>query len=264
LFAADGQGRVRNTAMGERFRSDHPQSLRPGLLMSLSPLFWRPLGELEESIRTGRPSFDTIFGRSFFDHLSEHPAAAEEFAAWMNASSVAVVPTILRAWDFSRYKTIVDVGGGHGALLAGILSAYPHLRGVLYDQPAVTSGAHAVRTEALAGRCEVISGSFFDSVPSHGDAYILRAILHDWDDEKSLAILRNCRHAMKPDTTLLVLESLREKGNHLEFLDLHMLAQMGGCERSLEEHGALLREAGFHPARLIRTDGPAILEAVAV
>src|SRR5262245_22588770 len=263
LAARDEQGRFRNTPNGEWFRSDHPASLRPALLVSLSPLFWKPLGALEESIRTGLPSFDGIFGQSFFDYLGEHPDDANRFADWMNATAVAMIPVILGAWDFSRYHTVVDVGGGRGALLAGILSWYPTLDGVLYDLPAVVSGAHSLQDLVSAGRCKIISGSFFDSVPRGGDAYILRAILHDWADKESITILRNCRRAVKPGTTLLVLESLHEDGTAMDLMDLHMLALMGGRTRTLAEHADLLRQGGFHIRQVVRA-GLTIIESIAV
>jgi hypothetical protein len=264
LVWCDEYGYFRNTASGDWFRSDHPASLRPGVLSSLSPLFWRPLGELEESIRTGRPSFDGIFGSSFFDYLRLHPDDAELFGAWMNASNVMGIPSLLAAWDFSRYSTIVDVGGGRGALLEGILSAYPSIRGVLFDQAEVIEGAKSLRKWEVVGRCQIVGGSFFDWVPSHGDAYILRAIIHDWDDERSLAILRNCRRAMQPGSTLLLIETPRDKSGMVEFLDLHMLVQTGGRERTLEEHRELLQQTGFQPRRVARTAGPVVIEGIAV
>lgn len=264
LFAQDGRGKVYNTAMGELFRSNHPASVRNSLMTNLAPSFWRPLGELEESIRTGRPSFQAIFGKTFFDWLRDDPAEAEKFAAAMNAATAAITPIILGAYDFSQSQTIVDVGGGHGALLIGILSAYPGLRGVLYDLPVMTDGAEAMRTGPLGPRCEIVSGSFFDFVPAHGGTYILRSVLHDWDDAQAATILRNCRRAMARGRTLLVIEGILEKGSQQELLDLHMLVLTGGRERSVPDFQYLLHDAGFEILRVVRTSGPAIIESRAV
>jgi hypothetical protein len=135
---------------------------------------------------------------------------------------------------------------------------------VLYDLPAVTACASALLHGPLAARCQVIAGDFFDSVPELGDAYLLRSVIHDWNDQKSLTILRNCRRAMQPGRTLLVLEQLLERGSQAELLDLHMMVLTGGRERSLDEYRALLQAAGFETARVIYTAGPAIIENLAV
>ena len=264
LFALDSRGAFRNTTTGEMLRSDHPSSVRQALLNNLSPMFWRPMGELYESVRSGQPAFDHIFGQSFFDWLSQHPVESDTFATSMNAATQAAVPLILSGWDFSPYGVIVDVGGGHGALLAGILSAYPHTRGLLYDLPSVTAGARALQTGPLAARCEVVSGNFFNSIPQRGDAYLLRSVVHDWNDEDALKILRNCRHAMRPGTTLLLVEYLLNRGSITELLDLHMMVLTGGRERTLPDYQALLGQAGFRLTRVAYTAGPAIIESLAV
>jgi SAM-dependent methyltransferase len=264
LFAPDAQGAFRNTVNGEMLRSDHPSSVRQALLNNLSAPFWRPMGELYESVQSGQPAFDHIFGQSFFNWLSQHPAESDTFAKSMNAATKAAVPLILSGWDFSPYRVIVDVGGGHGALLAGILSAYPGAYGLLYDLPAVTAGARVLQTGPLAARCEVISGNFFDSIPERGDVYLLRSVVHDWNDENALAILRNCRRAMRPGTTLLLVEYLLDSGSIAELLDLHMIVLTGGRERTLLDYERLLGQAGFRLTRVAYTAGPTILESLSV
>lgn len=264
IFEADRDGAFRNSATGDLLRSDHPASVRESLLASLSPLFWRPLGDLHESVRSGEPAFDRIFGESFFDWLSTRPADSDRFAAVMNAATRAEIPLILAAWDFSPYRTIVDVGGGRGALLTAILSAYVGTRGVLFELPSVTARADARQSAAVGDRWQIVSGSFFDAVPGGGNAYLLRSVIHNWGDERAAVILGNCRRAMRPGATLLVVEYLLERGSAAELIDLHMMVLTGGRERSLAEYTALLNDAGFHVNRVARTAGPAIIEAVAV
>jgi SAM-dependent methyltransferase len=264
IFEADSAGAFRNSATGDLFRSDHPSSVRESLLVSLSPLFWRPLGELHETVRSGRPAFDGIFGESFFDWLAARAADSDRFAAVMNAATRDDIPLVLSTWDFSRYGTIVDVGGGRGALLAAILSAYGGIRGVLFDLPPVTARADALQSAGLAGRCRIVSGNFFDSVPNGADAYLLRSVIHDWNNERAAVILGNCRRAMRPGATLLVLERLLERGSAAELIDLHMMVLTGGRERSPADYTTLLNDAGFRVNRVARTVGPAIIEAIAV
>jgi hypothetical protein len=231
-------------------------------LVNGAPSFWRSLGELEQCIRSGQSSFDCVFGQDFFEYLGSHSDEESSFSTWMNYTAAASVPAILGAWNFSRYQVVVDVGGGRGALLAGILFAYPGLRGVLYDLPVVTADT-PLKSGSFTSRCEVISGSFFESVPDRGDLYILRAVLHNWNDEKSLAILRNCRCAMKAGSTLLIVERMLAKGDLTELTDLLMFAVSGGMERTLPEYNALLSQSGFRFSRVVPTAGPAIIEAFA-
>jgi hypothetical protein len=152
----------------------------------------------------------------------------------------------------------VDVGGGHGHLLASILKAAPLASGVLYDLPAVVEGARArVESEGLAGRCEIIGGDFFESVPMGGDAYVLKTIIHDWDEERALAILRNIHRAMKDDGRLLLVETIIEQGNGPSFSklsDLHMMIMTGGQERTEQEYATLFERAGFRLQRIVPTD----------
>ena len=167
----------------------------------------------------------------------------------MATNSRLAAAAVLAAYDFGRFATVVDVGGGHGTLLAAILGRYPHLGGVLFDQPQVVAGAAPVLERAgVAGRCRVAGGSFFAAVPAGGDAYLLKSILHDWDDDEAAAILRACRAAIGAGGTLLVIE--REVGPPNEgpdgkFSDLNMLVELGGRERTREEYGALLAAGGF-------------------
>src|SRR5262249_39937549 len=162
-------------------------------------------------------------------------------------------------YDFLRFMRLVDVGGGQGALLHGILSAPPKLHGVLFDLPAVVAGAAAVRTETLADRCEVVGGDFFQAVPPGGGAYVMKYIIHDWNDEDALQILRNCRRAVHPGGKLLLIELVLKQSNEPDsgkFTDVTMLVLLRGRERSEAEFRALLREAGFALTRVIPTYSP--------
>jgi hypothetical protein len=173
---------------------------------------------------------------------------------------------VLAAYDFGRFGTVVDVGGGNGALLAALLAAHPHLRGILFDQPHVVSGAPPVLEAAqVVDRCEIVGGSFFSSVPEGGDAYVLKSIIHDWEDEECVAILRSCRSAMSEEAAVLVIE--RDLGAPNEnpaakLSDLNMFVMPGGRERTLDEYATLFERAGLrrlaaHPSR----SGHLVIEA---
>jgi hypothetical protein len=176
----------------------------------------------------------------------------------MSRSTAADVSAVLQSYDFSRFQQIVDVGGGHGGFLRAILSATPHLLGVLYDLPSVVATVEATVGD-IAGRCEVRSGNFFEAVPEGADGYLLRRIIHDWDDEASLKILRNCRRAISTGGTLLLVERVLKAPNESDwgkFMDLHMFVILGGRERSEPDFRALLRKAGFALTRVLSTAGP--------
>jgi O-methyltransferase domain len=177
-------------------------------------------------------------------------------------------PVVVAAYDFTRFGTIVDIGGGHGLLLAEILRKSPNSKGILFDAESVVEGAPSVLEPAgVSERCTAVGGSFFESVPGGGDAYVVKHIIHDWDDEKSVQILRNVRAAMNPDATLLIVETVvpDDDREHLsKLLDLEMLVAATGRERTEAEYAELLRRAGFRRTRTVATVGPAsIVEAVA-
>jgi SAM-dependent methyltransferase len=262
IFVEDPPSRYRQTPLSDTLRSDHPQSIRPWAMMLGARFVWEPCGELHEAIRTGRPAFEFVYQAPFFKYLAEHSDDAAVFNAAMS-SLPAYVAAIIEAYDFSKFERIVDVGGGHGALLFGILSANPHLRGVLHDLPAVVAGALAVRRGGVGDRCEITSGDFFEEVPAGADVYLLSGIIHDWDDKAALKILRNCRRAIRPDGRLLLLESVLSPSSDPSraLMDVLMMVLTGGRERTEAEFGSLLREAGFSLTRVIPTAGASILES---
>jgi hypothetical protein len=262
IFAEDAEGRYRQTALSDTLRRDHPESIRHWAMMLGARFVWEPCAELHEAIRTGQPAFERIYRSPFFEYLAEHPDDAAVFNAAMS-SLPAYIAAVVGAYDFSGFARIVDVGGGHGALLAGILSAHPHVRGVLYDLPAVVAGASAVRSGPIVDRCEIVGGDFFDGVPAEADAYLLSGIIHDWNDEAALKILKNCRRALAPDGRLLLLETVLTPSSDpaRRLMDLLMMVLTGGRERTESEFRSLLRNAGFSLTRVISTKGASIIES---
>jgi hypothetical protein len=262
IFAEDTSGRYSQTPLSDALRADHPDSIQPFALMLGARFIWEPVGRLDESIRTGQAAFERVHSVSFFRHLAENPDDAAVFNAAMS-SMPSYLADLVAAYDFSKFRRIVDVGGGHGALLAAILDANPQTRGVLQDLPPVVAGASSLRRESIADRCEIVAGDFFEGVPDGGDAYLLKGIIHDWNDEAAVAILRNCRRAIRPNGTLLILDTVvigsDDPGGAL--MDLLMMVLTSGRERTEPEFRSLLQEAGFSLTRVISTGGHSILES---
>lgn len=259
IFVEDTAGRFANTPLSETLRSDHPASVRPLAMIWGRPLFWRPWGEFRATLVSGEPAFERVFHESFFDRLGHEVEDASVFNAAMASFSDLEMSAVLAAYDFSRFRRLVDIGGGVGALLNGILTATPDLNGVLYDLPVVVANALELRAGAAAKRCEIIAGDFFESVPSGADAYLLKRIIHDWNDRDALRILSNCRRAISDDGTLVLIEWVLKPPNEPDpgkFMDLHMLVILGGMERTASDFRALLKEAGFALTRVIPTGGP--------
>jgi len=260
VFEATPDGRIRNTPFGETLRKDHPGSQRDGAMFLSAPFLWRPVGELYESVRTGDPAFQRIFGQNFFEYLDAHPDEAALFNSAMTQGVAFTTPALLAAYDFSRFKLLADVGGGEGALLLDILVATPGLRGLLFDLPQVVAGASKVLTGDIAARCQIAGGSFFDSVPEGADAYLMKGVIHDWPDEDAIKILRNTRDAIRPEGTLLLLESVVDVGGtHVGPMELLMLV-IGGRERTEAEFRSLLEASGFVLNRIIPTARSPIIE----
>ncbi len=269
VFAEESRGRFKLTPLAMPLQSGVSGSLSSRALFDGDACNWRAWGNLLHSVTTGAPAFEHTFGVGLFDYLSEHTAVAASFDALMATQTTPWAHAVLDAYDFSGIDTLVDVGGGYGALLAAILTARPAMRGVLYDLPHVIAGAESSLTAAgIADRCGVVAGDFFESVPKGGDGYLLKYILHDWDDSRCETILRNCRDAMTPDGRLLVVEMLIVPGNepdYAKFLDLNMLVLTGGRERSEEEYRRLFETAGFTLSRIVATPSElSIMEAVPV
>ena len=269
VFRERGDGSFELTPRATCLRSDVPGSLRAVAIMRCEPHFWRPCGRLLHSVQTGQPAFDEMYGMRFFEYLAQHPQDATTFGQAMFVNVAQKHTAVAHAYDFSRFGTVVDVGGGHGALLTAILTTHPHVRGVLFDQPHVVEAARPRITAAgLAPRCDLVSGDFFASVAAGGDAYTLSEILHDWNDPQATIILRNIRRAMPEHGKVLILEQVIPPGNDPhegKLRDLTMLAILGGLERTKNEFRGLLRDAGFTLAGITQTASPmSVIEGVFV
>ncbi|WP_436840067.1 methyltransferase [Streptomyces abikoensis] len=254
LFEEDGEGRFRLTETGDALRSDAPLSVRSAVLMITDRTFWLPAGEMTRCVEQGASAFEDIFGAPFFDHFERDAETAAIFHDGMASMSDAENQPIADAYSFPPGATVVDVGGGHGGLLLSVLSDRPDLQGTLYDQPHVLAG-HRLNTPELAGRWTTAEGDFFTSAPP-GDIYLLKRILHDWDDAQSRTILRNCREAMRPGGRVLVIDAVIPQGNaphQGKTLDLMMMASLVGRERTEREFRDLFAEAGLHLSRIIPT-----------
>jgi hypothetical protein len=259
IFSEDASGKYQQTPRSDTLRKDHPQSVRGAAILFGSGILWRAFGELSATIAAGQPAFNHVFGTSFFEYLGAHPEDATIFNAAMTSISSVELPLIVAAYDFSGLERVVDVGGGEGALLHGILSANPKLRGVLFDLPSVVAGAASLRNGSIAERCEIVGGDFFQAVPEGADAYLMRVVIHDWNDEDALKILKNCRRAIPAHGKLLLVESVLKPPNEPDlgkFNDLIMLVVApGGRERTEAEFTDLLRKAGFALTRVIPATG---------
>ncbi len=259
IFTEDKAGRFRFTRLGLPLRSDASDSVRAVCIA------WGSDAELEshlvDCVRSGRTARELLAGyKNWMDYHERSPAWAGIFNAAMTALSIAHYTGVLGAYKFTSIRKLVDVGGGHGRLVSMVLKEYPKVRGVLFDLPnAFAGGQKAIAEAGLSDRCEVVSGDFFQSVPKGGDAYILSRVIHDWDDDKAIEILKVVRKAMAPKGRLLLFEAMITPGNRLSYAllsDLNMMIRTGGCERSLAQYRAIYRAAGFKLTRAISTPSP--------
>lgn len=223
---------------GEPLHAGVAGSERDHAVLAGSGYVWAAWGELLHSVRTGESAFEHVHGRTAWEYRADHPEDQAVFDGWMAAQTGALDSAIVRGYDFGRFRHVVDVGGGHGALLAAILGSHPDVRGTLFDQP------HVVARAPARERCEIAGGSFFESVPSGGDAYVLKSIVHDWGDDDAVAILRTVAAALEGDARVLLVE--RELAHDsTPWLDLQMLVMLGGRERSEDEYARLFDAAGL-------------------
>jgi C-methyltransferase len=266
VFRHRRDGRYELNSLAASLRSDAPIS------MAWAAQFYGSREQRErwtllvDSIRTGRSVVPAMHGKESFDYFAEHPAHAELFNRTMTSISELTDASVVAGYDFSAYSTIVDVGGGHGPLLAAILSAAPNSQGVLYDLSTVVSSASELLcANDVAERMYIEAGSFFDSVPSGGDAYVLKNIIHDWPDGKAVQILRNVRTAAGPHATVLLIELVIPDHNRDfpgKWADLEMLLNLAARERTAVEYEKLLNQAGFRMTRVVQTASPlSVVEA---
>jgi hypothetical protein len=265
VYAEQPDGSFGNTPLGEGLRSDVPGSMRPMARTLSDPSMWSAWGHLGHSVRTGENAFQELHGVDVWTHRSGEPEQNAIFNDYMTAVRSVVAAPVAAGYDFSAFSTVVDVGGGQGALLEAVLDRHPHLTGTVFDQPHVVRDGHAT-TGDLGSRWSVASGSFFEEVPA-ADVYLLKAVLHDWPDDECRSILETCRRTLAPGGVVLVVERvLGAPGREAEtaFSDLNMLVLPGGRERSEAEFAALFDAAGLRLTRVVDTGTPfSLVEGVA-
>jgi hypothetical protein len=259
VLAKDGKDRFRLTVLGQPLRSDVGDSVRAATIMLTGESELE--GRLLDCVRTGKTAIELVSGvTNWIDYYQRDPGSAAAFNAAMTALSNAHYAGVVESYDFRPLRKLVDVGGGHGRLLSMILTAYPKLYGVLFELPHAIDGARQTFSAAgLSNRCEVVSGDFFRSVPAGGDAYMLSRVIHDWDDDKAVAILKIVRDVVPATGRLLLFETLIRSDKRLSYpllSDVNMIIRTGGCERTEAEYRALYKNAGFRLTRAIRTPSP--------
>jgi hypothetical protein len=269
IFSEVGARKFALTPPAATLRTDVPESVHALVLWLCDPFHFTTFAELPHSVETGETTFDHIYGKSVFEYFPEDPVEEERFNNAMTCLSNMMVPAVLEAYDFSSIGTLLDVAGGHGALLCAILERYPKMRGMLVDLPSVLEGTHkAVSARGLKDRCHIAYGDFFASIPGGADAIIMKHIIHDWDDDKAIAILTNCRQSLagKPNARVILVESVLPEGNepHMgKLIDLEMMVYPGGRERTEAEFCSLFEKAGLRLNRVIPTNAPlVVVEAV--
>jgi hypothetical protein len=266
--------RFKLTSLGSTLRSDVPASMHGFALFLIGSPVWNAWEDLEYSVRTGQLPFDRLYGVPFYEYLNQHPENLKIFGEAMTSLSGTENPEFVRAFQViqrrARVRTVVDVGGGFGSLLALLLQRNARLKGTLFDLPSVIERARRDRhltASRVASRCEFAVGDMFDAVPRGGDAYVMKYILHNWDDEHCVRLLSNCRDAMNAGGRVLVADAVVlpvEKPDWGKLLDIQMMVVVPGKERTKEEFAALFERAGLELTRVIPTDCPlSLIEGVA-
>jgi len=269
VFAESGAEGFALTELGERLRRDHPRSFRAGVLFLAGQARWDMWSGLLDSVRTGKPAEKLADGQTIFDKYAKDPARSAIMNDAMKAFTALQSRAVLAAYDFSRFGVLMDVGGGTGEMIGSVLAAAPRLRGILFDLPHVVAHAPEVLEGfGVADRCECVPGSFFESVPAGADALMIKQVVHDWDDDKAVALLSRCRASMRPDGRLLIIERVMpervQAGAEAEpyLLDLEMLVGAGGRERTRGEFESVLAAAGLRLVAIHATAAPvSVIEA---
>ncbi|HEV2033214.1 MAG TPA: methyltransferase [Candidatus Dormibacteraeota bacterium] len=260
VFIETEDGRFGSTPVSDCFR-DQPGSLR-GMALLLPEETYVAFGDLMHTLKTGEPAFEHVFRMSRWEQLAQDPEKAALFNAGMQSRTERVRDDVASAYDWAALPSIIDVGGGRGTLIAGLLKAHPHVRGTVFDLDAGLAEADGyLKGQGVRDRCEIVRGSFFESVPAGHDAYVLKNIVHDWNDEKACAILASCRKAMGADARLILIEQVMQAhaensadAQRLFMLDVQMLVVLGGQERTEAEYGTLMQMAGLRLTRVLPVD----------
>jgi hypothetical protein len=266
VFAETSPKSFINTLVSEALRSDVPGSMRNIMIFMAEPWHTLAWGNMMHSARTGETAWKATYGEEVFDWLANHPAESEIFNAAMTDMSGFAGPAVAEAYDFSSIDTLADIAGGHGFLLSQILKANPNVKGILFDLEHVIAGAgDMLERHGVADRVQTASGDFFKEVPP-ADAYIMKHIIHDWDDERSIHIMRSIHKAMVGEGKLLLAEMVVPDGNEphpSKVLDLEMLTLPGGLERTADEYAKLFEQAGFKLNQIVPTRSAfCVIEAV--
>jgi hypothetical protein len=256
IFVEDEERRFALTALGETLRTDVPGSVRAAVIWIGEPAHYRSCGDVLTSVLTGRPAFEGIFGAPCFDYLRAHPQAARIFNEGMASLAEMENEPIARSYRFPARARVVDVGGGRGGFLVEVLKANPSVRGVLYDRPEVVKSPQLLEAAGVIDRCAVVGGNFFESLPLAAEVYVFKRVLHDWDDDTCVALLRRCRSAMSAGGRVLVIDAVIPPGNDphpAKIVDLIVLASRTGRERTESEFRALFAAAGLRLSRVLPT-----------
>ncbi len=266
IFEDKGSRMFANNLASSLLRSATPGSMYEMALWMSDPFHFQVYANALHSVKTGEPAVEKTFGVPVFEWFPKNPEESEVFNNAMTMFSAMVIPAVLDVYDFSGIATLVDVAGGHGRVLTSILEKYPAMRGVLFDLEHVLAGARPVIDSlGLSNRCRTVSGDFFKAVPEGGDAYIMKHIIHDWDDERAATILKNIRAAMNRGGRIILIESVVPSGSQPDFskiIDLEMLLMPGGRERTEQEFRDLFARAGFELTRIVPTKSPlSVIEA---
>jgi hypothetical protein len=269
IFSELADRKFELTPAASTLRTDIPESTHAMVEWICDPFHFKIFSELPHTVQTGDITFDHVYGKPVFQYFPDDPVEEERFNNAMTCLSEMVVPAVLEAYDFSGLDTLLDVAGGHGALLCAILDRYPKMKGMLVDLPSVIGGTQkAITAKGLGQRCQVAPADFFESIPGGADAIIMKHIIHDWEDDKAITILENCRKALdgKSNARILLVESVLPEGNqpHMgKFIDLEMMVFPGGRERTEREFRTLFDRAGLKLKRVIPTKAPLwVIEAV--
>ena len=266
VFKKESDGRFNLTPLSETLVTDAPGSTRWFIISELGQEHYPAWGNLMHSVKTGEVAFDNFFGMDVWKYFSQNPEDAAVFNDSMSANTAAVNQAITSLYDFSQFTKIIDVGGGHGGLITSIVQKNPEVKGVLCDAPQVIEGARQkLEAAGVTDRCEAVAGDFFKAVPEGGDAYVMKWIIHDWEDEKAITILKNCRKHMQANGRVIIVDCVVPDDDEPDFsktFDLNMLVMTGGKERTRAEFERLLEAAGFKLLRIIPTElPPCIVEA---
>ncbi len=268
VITQDDRNRFGATPLSETLR-DVPGSIRAFAMTELGEEHYPAWGELLHSVRTGGIAFDHAFGENCWEFFAKHPENAKIFNDAMSGMTAQANQALHEAYEFAGIKKIMDVGGGHGGLITSILEKNPGMTGILFDSPQVIEGAQAkLAGSGIADRCEVVGGDFFESVPTGADSIILKWIIHDWNDEQSVAILKNCHRSLPDKGQLILVEAVvpeTSEPHFSKFIDLNMLVMTGGRERTESEFRKLYEDSGFTLTRIVPTQSPfSVIEGVKV